>query len=167
MARDERDDDPRAARLVRRARPLVLARRADAPAAQRAGHPHADDAALRAAGRVRPSSTTRPLQIDTLSGEKAATVQADRTNKGQLIVDFDTVTALRIKYTAYFPEESGVGQHLHDIEPTEVRVVVGRANGTLARDQGYVCDSLDYLIVVIRVTGEGARQPLVLQRPAG
>ena len=97
--------------------------------------------------------------IDTLPDEKAATVQADRTNKGQTIVDFDTVTALRIKYTAYFPEESGVGQHLHDIEPTEVRVVVGRANGTLARDRGYVCDALDYLIVVVRVTGEAHGNP--------
>jgi hypothetical protein len=97
--------------------------------------------------------------IDTLPGEKAATMQTDRTNKGQSIVDFDTVTALRIKYIAYFPEESGVGQHLHDIEPTEVRVVVGRANGTLARDRGYMCDALDYLIVVIRVTGEAHGNP--------
>ena len=97
--------------------------------------------------------------IDALPGEKAATVQTDRTNKAQSIVDFDTVTALRIKYIAYFPEESGVGQHVHDIEPTEVRVVVGRANGTLARDRGYMCDALDYLIVVIRVTGEAHGNP--------
>jgi len=97
--------------------------------------------------------------IDTLPGEKSGTMQTDRTNKGQSIVDFDTVTALRIKYTAYFPEESGVGQHHHDIEPTEVRVVVGRANGALARDQGYVCDAQDYLIVVIRVTGEAHGNP--------
>ena len=97
--------------------------------------------------------------IDGLPGEKADTLQPDRSNKGQTIVDFDTVTALRIKYIAYFPEESGVGQHLHDIEPTEVRVVVGRANGALARNQGYVCDSPDYLIVVIRVTGEAHGNP--------
>ena len=97
--------------------------------------------------------------IDGLPGEKADTLQPNRSNKGQSIVDFDRITALRISYTAYFPEESGVGQHLHDIEPTEVRVVVGRANGTLARDRGYVCDSLDYLIVVIRVTGEAHGNP--------
>ena len=97
--------------------------------------------------------------IDALPGEKAATVQVGRTNKGQSIVDFDTATALGIKYTAYFPEESGVGQHLHDIEPTEVRVVVGRANGTLARNRGFVCDAPDFLIVVTRVIGEAHGNP--------
>ena len=97
--------------------------------------------------------------IDGLPGEKADTLQPDRTNKGRTIVDFDTVSALRIEYIAYFPEESGVGQHLHDIEPTEVRVVVGRANGALARNQGFVCDSPDYLIVVVRVTGEAHGNP--------
>jgi hypothetical protein len=97
--------------------------------------------------------------IDGLPGEKADALQPDRSNTGQSIVHFDRVTALRIKYLAYFPEESGVGQHLHDIEPTEVRVVVGRANGTLARDRGFVCDSEDYLIAVLRVTGEAHGNP--------
>jgi hypothetical protein len=41
--------------------------------------------------------------IDGLPGEKADTLQPDRSNKGQSIVDFDRVTALRIKYIAYFP----------------------------------------------------------------
>jgi hypothetical protein len=97
--------------------------------------------------------------MDGLPGEDAATLQVDRSHKEQSIVDFDKVTALRIKYVAYFPEESGVGQHLHDIEPTEVRVVVGPANGTLARTQGFVCDAPDYLIVVLRVTGEAHGNP--------
>jgi hypothetical protein len=35
-----------------------------------------------------------------------------------------------------------------------MRLVIGRANGELARRLGYVCDSQDYLIAVIRATGE-------------
>jgi hypothetical protein len=74
-------------------------------------------------------------------------------------IDFDVVTALRIKYIAYFPEEAGVGEHRHDLEPTEFRVVVGRADGRLALSQGYVCDAPDYLVVVRRVTGEAHGNP--------
>ena len=88
-----------------------------------------------------------------------AAIQLDATDKGASILHFDSMSALTIKYLAYFPEESGVGDHQHDVEPTELRLVVGRANGALARRLGYVCDSTDYLVVVARATGEAHGNP--------
>jgi hypothetical protein len=64
-----------------------------------------------------------------------------------------------IKYIAYFPEEAGVGDHRHDVEPTEVRLVIGRANGDLAKRLGFRCDAPDYVAVVRRVTGEAHGNP--------
>ena len=97
--------------------------------------------------------------VDELPGAKASGVQVNQSDKGQSTLNFDEVTALRIKYLAYFPEEAGVGDHPHDVEPTEFRVAVGRADGALARSQGYVCDRPDYLIVITRVTGEAHGNP--------
>ena len=92
--------------------------------------------------------------VDELPRPATRGVTLDEADKGRSRLDLDAVKAVRIKYIAYFPEESGVGQHLHDVEPTELRLVIGRADGDLARSLGYVCDSTDYLIAVIRATGE-------------
>ena len=83
----------------------------------------------------------------------------DPSAKGHSTVNFDSVATVRIKYAAYYPEEAGIGQHLHDVEPAEFRIAVGRANGPLARSSGIVCDSLDYLIVIRRVSGEAHGNP--------
>ncbi len=79
---------------------------------------------------------------------------ADPVDPGNAVLDIGSLSALHLKYIAYFPEEAGVGQHLHDIEPTEFRLLVGRSNGQLARSLGFFCDQEFYLVVVVRVTGE-------------
>lgn len=76
------------------------------------------------------------------------------SDKAQFVVNLESVAAIRIKYTAYFPEEAGVGQHPHDVEPAEFRFLVGRANGSLLRREGIHCDASDFVIVVTRVIGE-------------
>ena len=80
-------------------------------------------------------------------------------DKAQSTIDLSAVSAVRIKYIAYFPEEAGVGQHLHDVEPTEVRLVIGRANGDFVRSLGIVCDASDYVIGITRVIGEAHGNP--------
>jgi hypothetical protein len=86
-------------------------------------------------------------------------LQIDKTDKARSTLDLASVSAVRIKYIAYFPEETGVGQHLPDVEPTEVRVVITRANGPLMRRVGYDCDASDFLVLVRRVTGEAHGNP--------
>jgi len=97
-------------------------------------------------------------ELTELSGTTGA-FQANASDKGQSVVDLDKILSLRIKFIAYFPNEAGVGQHTHDVEPTEFRMLVGRANGTLARSAGYQCDDPSYLIIVTRVTGEAHGNP--------
>jgi hypothetical protein len=79
---------------------------------------------------------------------------ADPADPGNAVLDIGSLSALNLKYIAYFPEEAGVGRHLHDVEPTEFRLLVGRSNGELARSLGFFCDEEFYLVVVVRVTGE-------------
>jgi hypothetical protein len=92
--------------------------------------------------------------IDELPEPTTGGVRIDADDKARSTVDLNVVRTVRIKYIAYFPEEAGVGQHLHDVEPTELRLVIGRANGELARRLGFVCDSSDYLLAIFRATGE-------------
>lgn len=86
-------------------------------------------------------------------------VQVNAASRGQSVLNLDSVGAIRMKYIAYFPEEAGVGEHTHDVEPAEFRLVVGRANGPVARNFGYHCDSSDFLIVLTRVIGEAHGNP--------
>lgn len=86
-------------------------------------------------------------------------LEINPSDKAQSVLHFDKVTSLWIKYIAYFPEEAGLGQHPHDVEPAEFRVAVGRADGPLAQSAGYTCDSHDYLMIVGRVTGEAHGNP--------
>lgn len=94
----------------------------------------------------RPDATEPPVQINA-------------TDKGASVLNLAAVGLIRMKYIAYFPEEAGVGEHTHDVEPAEFRLIVGRANGPLARDQGYQCSAPDFLIVLTRVTGEAHGNP--------
>ena len=87
------------------------------------------------------------------------TLQLNAADKGQSVLNLDSVGAIHMKYIAYFPDEAGVGQHEHDVEPAEFRFIVGRANGPVARGLGYVCDSSDFMIVLTRVTGEAHGNP--------
>ena len=86
-------------------------------------------------------------------------VEINSTDRGASVLNLEAVASIRMKYIAYFPEESGVGEHTHDVEPAEFRLVVGRANGPLARGQGYQCSAPDFVIVLTRVTGEAHGNP--------
>ena len=86
-------------------------------------------------------------------------VNVDATNKGASVLNLAAIGSIKMKYIAYFPDEAGVGQHTHDVEPAEFRFIVGRANGPIARDYGYRCDSSDFVIVLARVTGEAHGNP--------
>ena len=86
-------------------------------------------------------------------------VQVNSTDMGASILNLEQAGAIRMKYIAYFPEEAGVGEHTHDVEPAEFRLIIGRANGPVARGFGYRCDSSDFLIVLTRVTGEAHGNP--------
>jgi len=79
---------------------------------------------------------------------------ANPSDPSQAMLDLGNITAVHLKYIAYFPFEAGVGEHLHDVEPTEFRVLVGAANGPLAREFNIYCDEEVYVILVVRVTGE-------------
>lgn len=78
----------------------------------------------------------------------------NQLDQSQAMLDLGNISAVRLKYIAYFPEESGIGQHLHDVEPTEFRILVGAANGPIARESGIFCDEEFFVILVVRVTGE-------------
>jgi len=93
-------------------------------------------------------------RVDGLQGATGPAVTRHATDPGQSILNFDAVTSLQLTYSAYFSEEAGLGQHHHDIEQAHFRILVGRANGDLARFRGFHCDSPDYLIIVNRVTGD-------------
>ncbi|HKT81039.1 MAG TPA: hypothetical protein VJP86_12520, partial [Vicinamibacterales bacterium] len=54
--------------------------------------------------------------VADLPNAGASGFQLDPQDKGRSVLDLEKVSALRILYIAYFPEESGVGQHLHDVE---------------------------------------------------
>lgn len=88
-----------------------------------------------------------------------APVVVNATDKGASVLNLENVGSITMKYIAYFPEEAGVGEHTHDVEPAEFRFVVGRANGPIARDFGFQCDATDFLIVLTRVTGEAHGNP--------
>ena len=92
-------------------------------------------------------------------GETGAPLEVNATDKGASILNLEAVGSIRMKYIAYFPEEAGVGEHTHDVEPAEFRLIVGRANGPLARSQGYQCSAPDFVVVLTRVTGEAHGNP--------
>jgi hypothetical protein len=84
---------------------------------------------------------------------------ADPSDPARAVLDLRNLSAVDLDYLAYFPSESGVGQHPHDVEPTEFRLLVGRSNGELARQLGYTCDEEFYVVVITRVTGEAHGNP--------
>ena len=92
--------------------------------------------------------------ITELPDAGGPSLQKGTGDLGQTVVDLRRISAVQLKYIAYFPEEAGVGQHLHDVEPTEFRLLVGSASGDLAKAAGFVCDEDFVIILVVRVTGE-------------
>jgi hypothetical protein len=68
----------------------------------------------------RPDSTGPPVQVNA-------------ADKGASVLNLAAVGSIRMKYIAYFPEEAGVGEHTHVVEPAEFRLFVGRAIVAVAR----------------------------------
>ncbi len=97
--------------------------------------------------------------LATLPEQRGPAIELNALDKGQSVLHLDNFYTLKIKYVTYFPSEAGVGEHLHDVEPSEFRILVGRANGPLARSAGFRCDDTSYLIAVGRVTGEAHGNP--------
>lgn len=89
---------------------------------------------------AQPASPVIYFQVDRLnelpSGGGPGFI-ADPADLGRSLLELANV---QVKYIAYFPTESGVGQHLHDVEPTELRLLVGASNGPIAREAGIICD---------------------------
>jgi len=93
-------------------------------------------------------------EISGASGSARATFQSHPSAKGDSVIDLRQASVLRLSYMTYFPSEAGVGEHTHDIEPTEVRLLIGTSTGPLARQFGYQCTNEFYIITITRVTGE-------------
>jgi hypothetical protein len=106
---------------------------------------------------TQPESPVVYYQLDELNGTPEADgvpyVRNDK-DKGASTIDLRNTSTIRLKYFTYFPSEEGVGQHQHDVEPTEFRILIGRSNGAIARQYGYNCDNEFYLMRIMRVTGE-------------
>jgi hypothetical protein len=82
-------------------------------------------------------------------------VVLDAADKGSSTVDLNNIAGARLEYIAYFKREEGLGGHPHDVEPTELRIWIGRANAAnFASRFGVKCSQLEYLIGVSRVAGE-------------
>ena len=92
-------------------------------------------------------------------GAIGQSVETNSVDKGRSVLHLENIAAIRLKYLAYFPHEMGVGGHLHDVEPADFRIVVGRASGPLAQSAGFDCNAPDFVIVITRVTGEAHGNP--------
>ena len=106
---------------------------------------------------TQPESPVVYYQLDELNGTPeadGAPFVRNEKDMGASVIDLRNTSTIRLKYITYFPVEEGVGQHAHDIEPTEFRILVGRSNGPMAREYGYRCDNEFYLMRIMRVTGE-------------
>jgi len=76
-------------------------------------------------------------------------------DKAQSVVDFYDVGLLRMGYFAYYPYESGLGAHQHDLEAAELKIAIMRSNGpVLSQITQARCNETNYVLAVTRVTGK-------------
>ena len=93
-------------------------------------------------------------ELDIRSDAIGAAIVRNDKDKGASMIDLRNTSTIRLRYFTYFPSEAGVGEHKHDVEPSEFRILVGQSNGPLARQYGYHCDNEFYVMRIMRVTGE-------------
>jgi hypothetical protein len=83
-------------------------------------------------------------EISGASGSARATFQSHPSAKGDSVIDLRQASVLRLSYMT-LPIEAGVGEHTHDIEPTEVRLLIGTSTGPLARQ--FVSGTNEFYII--------------------
>lgn len=79
----------------------------------------------------------------------------DPDDKGQSVIDFRYTGLLRMGYFAYFPWETGLGAHQHDLEGAEFKIAIMRSDGEILPEITQAsCEEVNYVLIVTRVVGK-------------
>ena len=78
-------------------------------------------------------------------GKSAGAFRPDARDRGGSVLDLAKIAGIDLDYFFYYPSESGLGSHAHDVESAQMQVVVWR------RDK---CPEAPYHVVVTRVVGK-------------
>ena len=79
----------------------------------------------------------------------------DSTDRGASTINLRRAGAAVVTYFNYYPSEEGLGAHPHDIEPAEMRIVIGRSESAEVRKYaGEGCRPGRSVILVSRTTGK-------------
>jgi hypothetical protein len=94
-------------------------------------------------------------EIVTVAEDEEQRFFLDEDDRGQSVLDLEGIALVRMGYFAYFPWETGLGAHEHDVEAAEFKIAILRSDGAILPDvSDAVCEERNYVIVVTRVTGQ-------------
>jgi hypothetical protein len=102
-----------------------------------------------------PDAPVLYYQFDEVVGLAEEALDKNVPDKGDMVINFDSVGAFRLSYFAYYSSEEGLGRHQHDVEAAEFKIVSIWSDGRLIGEtHGDRCAERNYILVVTRVTGK-------------